>query len=77
MAPFSSDFDRSLEGVYARTLTNNGNVIYSIHAHDDSFYLGQWYLAPVNYLVVNSIHERSFVLIKVNPNDTKVEKIFF
>ena len=77
MAPFSSDFDQSLQDTYVKTLTKNGNVIYSIHAHDDTFYLGQWYGPPVNYLVVNSIHERSFVLIKVNPNNTEVEKIFF
>ena len=58
-------------------LANNGNVIYSIHAHDDISYLGQPYGPPVNYLVVNGIHDRSFVLIKVNSNNTEVEKILF
>jgi Icc protein len=77
IAPFSGDFDRSLEQAYVRILTNNGNVIYSIHGHDDISYLGQPYGSPVNYLVVNTIHERSFVHIKVKTNNTKVEKIFF
>ena len=77
MAPFSGDFDRSLEQAYVRILGNNGNVIYSIHAHEDISYLGQPYGPPVNYLVVNSIHERSFVLIKVNTNKTEVEKVLF
>ena len=77
IAPFSSDFDRSLEQAYVRMLTNNGNVIYSIHAHDDISYLGQAYGPPVNYLVVNGIHDRSFVLIKANTNSTKIEKIHF
>jgi Icc protein len=77
IAPFSGDFDRSLEHPYVRMLTNNGNVIYSIHGHEDISYLGQPYGPPVNYLMVNSIHERSFVLIKVNTNTTEVEKVFF
>ena len=77
LAPFSGDFDRSLEQPYVRMLANNGNVIYSIHGHEDISYLGQPYGPPVNYLVVNTIKERSFVLIKVKSNDTEVKKIFF
>ncbi|TMI97178.1 MAG: metallophosphoesterase [Bacteroidetes bacterium] len=77
IAPFSGDFDRSLEQSYVSMLVKNGNVIYSIHGHDDISYLGQPYGPPVNYLMVNSIHERSFVLIKINPTNTEVEKIFF
>lgn len=77
LAPFSGDFDRSLEQPYVRMLANNGNVIYSIHGHEDISYLGQAYGPPVNYLVVNSISDRSFVLIKVNKNNTEVEKISF
>jgi len=77
LAPFSGDFDRSLEQPYVRMLTNNGNVIYSIHGHEGISYLGQSYGPPVNYLVVNSISARSFVLIKVNKNNTEVEKISF
>ena len=77
LAPFSGDFDRSLEQPYVRMLANNGNVIYSIHGHEGISYLGQPYGPPVNYLVVNTIKERSFVLIKVKSNNTEVEKIFF
>jgi Icc protein len=77
LAPFSGDFDRSLEQPYVRMLTNNGNVIYSIHGHEGISYLGQSYGPPVNYLVVNSIKERSFVIIKVKSNNTEVEEIFF
>jgi predicted MPP superfamily phosphohydrolase len=77
LAPFSGDFDRSLEQPYVRILANNGNVVYSIHGHEDISYLGQPYGPPVNYLVVNSIKEKSFVLINVNSNDITVEEIFF
>jgi len=77
LAPFSGDFDRSLEQPYVKMLANNGNVIYSIHGHEDISYLGQPYGPPVNYLVVNSINNRSFVLIKVNKINIEVEKIFF
>jgi hypothetical protein len=77
IAPFSGDFDRSLEQAYVRILTNNGNVIHSIHGHEGISYSGQPYGPPVNYLVVNSIKERGFVLIKVDTNDTEVEKVLF
>jgi len=77
LAPFSGDFDRSLEQPYVRILANNGNVIYSIHGHEDISYSGQPYGPPVNYVVVNSLKERSFVLINVNTNNTSVEEIFF
>ena len=77
LAPFSGDFDRSLEQPYVRILKNNGNVIYSIHGHEGTSYSGQPYGPPVNYLVVNSLKERSFVVINVNANNTSVEEIFF
>ena len=77
LAPFSGDFDRSLEQVYVRILANNGNVVYSIHGHEGISYLGQPYGPPVNYLVVNSIKEKSFILINVNSNDITVKEIFF
>ena len=77
LAPFSGDFDRALEQPYVRILANNGNVIYSIHGHEGTSYSGQPYGPPVNYMVVNSLKERSFVLINVNANNTSVEEIFF
>ena len=45
--------------------------------HEDINYSGRPYGPPVNYLVVNSIKEKSFVLINVNRNDITVEEIFF
>ena len=77
LAPYSGDFDRSLEQAYVRILANNGNVAYSIHGHENISYSGQPYGPPVNYLIVNSIKEKSFVLITVTINDIKVEEIFF
>ena len=77
LAPFSGDFDRSLEQPYVRILKNYGNVIYSIHGHEGTSYSGQPYGPPVNYLVINSLKERSFVVINVNANNTSVEEIFF
>lgn len=77
LAPYSGDFNKSLEQAYVRILANNGKVVYSIHGHEDVSYVGQPYGPPVNYLLVNSIKEKSFVLITVNSNDIKVEEIFF
>lgn len=77
LAPFSGDFDRSLEQAYVRILANNGNVVYSIHGHEGISYRGQPYGPAVNYVVVNSLKERSFVVINVDSNDITVEEIFF
>lgn len=77
LAPFSGDFDTSLVQTYVRTLTDNGNVLYSIHGHEDISYLGQPYGPPVNYLVVNSLKARSFVLISITVNGITVEEVAF
>ena len=77
LAPFSGDFDRALEQAYVRILANPGNVAYSIHGHEAISYFGQPYGPPVNYIVVNSIKEKKFVLINVNSNDITAEEISF
>lgn len=77
LAPFSGDFDTSLVQTYVRTLKDNGNVLYSIHGHEDISYLGQPYGPPVNYLVVNSLKARTFVIINITVNGITVEDEFF
>ena len=77
MAPFSGDFDPSLEKVYVQMLNDNGNVVYSIHGHEDIYFLGQPYGPPVNYLLVNSLRERNFVVVNVDTDSIHVEKVFF
>lgn len=77
LAPFSGDFDRALEQAYVRILATHGNVAYSIHGHEGISYFGQAYGPPVNYIVVNSIKEKKFVLINVNSNDITAEEISF
>lgn len=75
--PMGGDFDRTIEPVYARTLTENGRVVYSIHGHEGLSYWWQPYGPPVNYLGVNSLSKRTFVLININRDNIKVEEVFF
>lgn len=77
LGPFSGDFDRALEPVYARMLAENGKVEYSIHGHEGAFISTQAYGPPVNYLVANSINKRTYLLIKVNSDGIKAEQLFF
>jgi 3',5'-cyclic-AMP phosphodiesterase len=77
LAPFSGDFDPSLIQPYVSTLANNGNVVYSIHGHEDISFLGQPYGPPVSYLVVNSLGARTFVIINITVNGIIIEKEFF
>jgi hypothetical protein len=50
LAPFSGDFDRSLEQAYVRILANNGYL--STHHDHENLYSGQPYGPPVNCLVL-------------------------
>jgi Icc-related predicted phosphoesterase len=77
LAPFSGDFDRALEPAYARMLTESGKVEYSIHGHEGVFISTQAYGPPVNYLVVNSLNKRTYLLINVNRDGIKAEQLFF
>ena len=75
--PMGGDFDRVIEPVYSRMLTENGRVVYSIHGHEGIFYLWQPYGPPVNYLGINSLNKRTYVLINVTSDAIKVEQLFF
>lgn len=77
IAPFSGDFDHSLEMSYSQMLTENRNVLYSIHGHEAKYIHGQPYGPPVTYLVSNSLNSRSYVLFKINGDDIQVEEKFF
>lgn len=77
IAPFSGDFDRTMETCYVKMLNDNANVVYSIHGHEGKYLNVQPYGPPVNYIVVNSINKRTFVRINVNHDAITVEQIFF
>jgi Icc protein len=77
MAPFGGDFDRTVEPIYYKMLAKNGKVVYSIHGHEGKFISVQAYGPPVNYLVVNSLNRRAYVLINVHGDAIQVEQLFF
>lgn len=75
--PLGGDFNRTIEPVYARTLTENGRVLYSIHGHEGLSYLWQPFGPPVNYLGINSLNKRTYAFIHVDKNGIRVEHLFF
>jgi Icc protein len=75
--PLGGDFSRIIEPVYARTLTENGRVLYSIHGHEGISYLWQPFGPPVNYLGINSLAKRNYAFIHVDKDGVSVEQLFF
>jgi 3',5'-cyclic-AMP phosphodiesterase len=77
VSPFSTDFDPQLSGVYASVLARGNKVRYSIHGHDHNFSLSQPYGPPVHYLIAPSVNKKKFALVKVRPDTTIVNEIFY
>jgi len=75
--PLGGDFSRTLEPVYARLLTENGRVLYSIHGHEGLSYLWQPFGPPVNYLGINSLNKRNYAFIHVDKDEVRVEQSYF
>lgn len=46
------------------------------HKHSDLYY-GQYYNDGVNYLLPGSVEKRTYVVVKIWPEGTKIERIFF
>lgn len=75
--PLGGDFNRAIEPVYARLLTENGRVVYSIHGHEGISYSWQPFGPPVNYLGINSLKKRNYALIHVDKDGVRVDQLFF
>ena len=77
IAPFSFGFDSAMEKSYASLLAQNSNVKLSIHAHIDMFLHTHYYNDNIDYLVVDTIRERKYVLVTVRGESYEVEEKTF
>ncbi|RDC63919.1 metallophosphoesterase family protein [Adhaeribacter pallidiroseus] len=74
--PFDTDFDKNLTPEYAQIIHSN-KVTYSIHGHQHSFRYGQPFNDGQNYLVVDTIQNRSFIVVTVIGKQVSFERIKF
>jgi 3',5'-cyclic-AMP phosphodiesterase len=77
VAPFSIDFDKKLEPVYANLLAANPKTRMSLHGHDHEYKFLQAYEDQVPYLLAAASNKRSYVLISVNGKQTSVTEKFY
>ena len=74
--PFSGEFDESKEEGY-KALMKKYNVTLSMHGHDHTYALRQYYGDGMNYLSVSTPEKRSFVVVKVKGDYWDVQEVKF
>lgn len=74
--PFDRDFNSDLTSEYAHIMHSN-QVAYSIHGHQHSFRFGQPFNDGQNYLVVDTIQNRNFIVVTVIGKQVSFERIKF
>ncbi|RYY53077.1 MAG: metallophosphoesterase [Chitinophagaceae bacterium] len=77
VAPFSTDFDKSLEPAYQEVIRSNPKARLSLHAHEHSWALTQPYEDDVDYLQVGYTGERNYALVSVNGEKHTIEKKYY
>lgn len=73
--PFDSDFDGNLEKEYASLLSENPNVMLSLHGHRHSFADEEYYDDGVRYFVTTSMQKKGYALITAAPDGIEIEVI--
>ncbi|MDQ4141289.1 MAG: metallophosphoesterase [Bacteroidota bacterium] len=74
--PFDNDFKKELKAEFAHLIKNH-RVPFSIHGHQHNFRFGQPFNDGQDYLVVDTIQNRSFIIVTVVGNQVSFQKIDF
>ncbi len=74
--PFDTDFDKMQTSEFAELIRAN-RVAYSIHGHQHNFRFGQPFSDGQNYLVVDTIQNRNFIVVTVINKQVSFERIKF
>jgi len=74
VAPFSLDFDKSIEPAYTALLSSTPKVRLSMNAHEHHYSLTQPYNDGLEYLVAASTDQREYSLITVNGANYQIEQ---
>lgn len=75
IAPFSTDFDKSLESEYAGIVNSSPNTLAALYAHDHSEKISYPYTERIPYIITNSLIFRQFLLIEIVKGKLKYESI--
>lgn len=76
MPPFDKDFDEKLEMEYADILSNDPNVLFSLHGHQHSFSDDEeYYDDGIRYFVTSTVLKREYAMVTLAPGDARIEII--
>lgn len=75
--PFSVDFDKDLETIYAKTLSSNPRTRASLNAHEHHYKMEQPYNDGLTYVVTGSGNLRDYILVSVSGEDVTIEQKFY
>lgn len=71
--PFDGDFDPDLEEQYATMLSNNPNVLFSLHGHRHSFSDAEYYEDGIRYFVTTTTQKGGYAIVTLSPNNANIE----
>lgn len=75
--PFSADFDRRLEQVFANIISSNPKTRLSMHGHEHRYRRLTPYADDLEYLVVASEDKRNYALITLSGDQYSIEQKFY
>lgn len=75
--PFSVDFDRRMENVFAGTISSNPRTRMSLHGHDHHYSLSKPYPDQLEYVVAAAGNSRNYALITITGEDCSVEQKYY
>lgn len=74
--PFDADFDKSKTTEFAQLIRTH-KVPYSIHGHQHNFHFRQPFNDGQDYLVVDTVYHRNFIVVTVIGDTVSFQKIAF
>lgn len=77
VAPFSTDFDSSMEMQYANIVNSSPNTLAALYAHDHSEKISYPYTESIPYMITNSLIFRQFLLLEIVNGNLKYESISY
>jgi Icc protein len=75
--PFDGDFDPNLQDRYAKLLSQNSNVKFTLYGHQHTFKDGEFYNDGVHYYLTTSMGERGYMLFTTWKGGYKAERITY
>lgn len=75
--PFDGDFDPNLQYRYAKLLSQNKNVKFTLYGHQHTFKDGEFYNDGVHYYLTTSMGERGYMLFTTWKGGYKAERITY